>query len=156
MHASGMSASAESTPVPVSGEGSPFLRRVEEFLAKHPEVTPTRLGIAVKKDPRFVKDLRAGRSARESTITKVDAWMVDYARRKGGAAALAEEAERAQQALDTAIAKAEAASPNVAKLREVAARCQAAAERAARRVEDSLPKTPPKPGRGGRRAERAA
>ena len=49
---------------------SELLNRIEHHLTAT-GVAATRFGRAVVGDPRFVEDLRAGRTPRERTVTKV-------------------------------------------------------------------------------------
>ena len=56
-----------------------FRQEVEDFLARHDMAAAT-LGVQALKDPKFVSDLRRGRSPSLKTIDRVDAWMADYDR----------------------------------------------------------------------------
>ena len=51
-----------------------LLREVEKFLRRS-DVAPTRFGRDVVGDPRFVFDLRNGRSPRPKTIARVRAYL---------------------------------------------------------------------------------
>lgn len=62
-----------------------FLEAVETFLAET-GVTPTRLGIAATGDPRFVFDLRAGRSCGLDVVDKVTRKMNEMRREQDSAA----------------------------------------------------------------------
>lgn len=55
-----------------------FLDRVEKFLERHPEVSPTRLGLDAVGDGAFVTGIRAGRNPRIDTAQKVLDWMKSY------------------------------------------------------------------------------
>lgn len=52
----------------------PLLRRVERFL-RSSRISPTRFGREAVRDPKFVADLRAGRSPRPSTVRRVIAYL---------------------------------------------------------------------------------
>ncbi len=49
-------------------------RRIELYLRRH-RMSPTRFGRETVNDPRFVFDLRRGRELRETTATRVAAWL---------------------------------------------------------------------------------
>lgn len=49
-------------------------RRIDLFLRKA-RMSPTRFGLLVLRDPRFVQDLRSGRRPRPSTVAKVSRWL---------------------------------------------------------------------------------
>lgn len=51
-----------------------LLRDVEKFLSAS-QVSAARFGRDVMRDPRFVFDLRKGREPRDSTITRVRAFL---------------------------------------------------------------------------------
>lgn len=51
-----------------------LLREVEKFLRRS-DVAPTRFGREAVGDPRFVFDLRNGRSPRETTVARVLAYL---------------------------------------------------------------------------------
>ena len=60
-----------------------FSERVESFLATS-GMTPTKFGMAAASDPRFVFDLREGRSCGAKLMDKISAWIAE--REKGRAA----------------------------------------------------------------------
>ena len=51
-------------------DGMILLRRIETYLARH-DLSPSRFGRAALGDPRFVADLRKGRTPRPATIARV-------------------------------------------------------------------------------------
>jgi 2,4-dienoyl-CoA reductase-like NADH-dependent reductase (Old Yellow Enzyme family) len=51
-----------------------LLRRIETYLARH-DLSATRFGRAALGDPRFVADLRKGRTPRPATIARVCAFL---------------------------------------------------------------------------------
>lgn len=52
----------------------PLLRRVERFL-RSSRISPTRFGREAVRDPKFVADLRAGRTPRPATARRVIAYL---------------------------------------------------------------------------------
>lgn len=56
-----------------------LIRRIEKFLKEH-NMPPTKFGRLATHDPRFVLDLRNGRSPREDTAAKVQDFMRSYHR----------------------------------------------------------------------------
>lgn len=52
----------------------PLLSEIEQYIARH-GLSPTRFGRLAVKDPRFVEDLRSGRSPRRGTLERVSAYM---------------------------------------------------------------------------------
>ncbi|MFN3944718.1 MAG: hypothetical protein ACK4K7_07300 [Allosphingosinicella sp.] len=59
-----------------------LLRRIERYLRRS-GLAPTRLGREVAGDPRFVLDLRRGRTPRPGTEARISAWL-DAAERELG------------------------------------------------------------------------
>lgn len=55
-----------------------LLRTVESFLREH-SMPATKFGRLAAHDPRFVHDLRMGRTPRPETETRLRAWMQGYA-----------------------------------------------------------------------------
>ncbi len=51
-----------------------LLRRVEHFL-RSSRISPTRFGREAVRDPKFVADLRAGRTPRPATVRRVVAYL---------------------------------------------------------------------------------
>jgi hypothetical protein len=51
-----------------------LLRRIERYL-KQSGVRPTTFGREAVRDPRFVFDLRSGRTPRRSTVRRVTAYL---------------------------------------------------------------------------------
>ncbi|WP_431860080.1 hypothetical protein [Azospirillum sp.] len=63
-----------------------FLADVEAFLARHPEVSPTRFGEESVNDPALVRQLRnteKPRRPRTDTCEKVYNWMTSYEEKHG-------------------------------------------------------------------------
>ena len=58
-----------------------LLRRIERHMRRH-GLSPTRLGRAAAGDPRFVLDLRLGRTPRPETAARVLAWLGRERRRR--------------------------------------------------------------------------
>ena len=54
-----------------------LLRKIEKFLRQH-EMPWTKFGRLAAHDPRFVGDLRNGRTPRPQTEKRVLAFMADY------------------------------------------------------------------------------
>lgn len=54
-----------------------LIRSIEKFLKEH-NMPPTKFGRLATHDPRFVLDLRNGRSPREDTAAKVQDFMRSY------------------------------------------------------------------------------
>lgn len=54
-----------------------LVRSIEKFLKEH-NMPPTKFGRLATHDPRFVLDLRNGRSPREDTAAKVQDFMRSY------------------------------------------------------------------------------
>ena len=54
-----------------------LLRTIETFLREH-QLAATRFGRMAAHDPRFVLDLRMGRSPRRETELRTRAWMQGY------------------------------------------------------------------------------
>ncbi|MBK7162395.1 hypothetical protein [Sphingorhabdus pulchriflava] len=52
----------------------PLLGEIEQYIEQH-GISPTRFGRLAVKDPRFVEDLRSGRSPRRRTLERVSAYM---------------------------------------------------------------------------------
>jgi hypothetical protein len=59
-----------------------LLRSIEQFLKEH-EMPVTRFGRLAAHDPRFVLDLRMGRTPRADTELRTRAWMQGYADARG-------------------------------------------------------------------------
>ena len=57
-----------------------LIRQIEVFL-RRTGMPATKFGRLATKDPRFVLDLRNGRSPRENTAKKVEHFMNDYRER---------------------------------------------------------------------------
>jgi len=55
-----------------------LLRNIEQFLREH-DMPVTRFGRLAAHDPRFVLDLRMGRTPRPQTEARTRAWMQGYA-----------------------------------------------------------------------------
>lgn len=55
-----------------------LIRQIETFLRQH-HMPPTKFGRLATRDPRFVLDLRNGRSPREATARRVEHFMNTYA-----------------------------------------------------------------------------
>ncbi|MCU0948524.1 MAG: hypothetical protein MUF47_09765 [Porphyrobacter sp.] len=62
-----------------------LLRRIEQFLTHH-AMPATKFGRLAAHDPRFVLDLRMGRTPRPETEARTLAWMRDYASAQATAA----------------------------------------------------------------------
>jgi hypothetical protein len=58
---------------------------VESFLERH-AMPATKFGRLAARDPRFVPDLRIGRTPRHDTGLRIRAWMQGYDAAKGGEA----------------------------------------------------------------------
>lgn len=54
-----------------------LLRAVEAFLTKH-DIAATKFGRLAARDPRFVLDLRMGRTPRPRTEARIRGWMAEY------------------------------------------------------------------------------
>lgn len=54
-----------------------LLRRIEQFLTQH-AMPATKFGRLAAHDPRFVLDLRMGRTPRPETEARTLAWMREY------------------------------------------------------------------------------
>jgi hypothetical protein len=54
-----------------------LIRSIEKFLKEH-DMPPTKFGRLAAHDPRFVLDLRNGRSPREDTAARVEKFMRSY------------------------------------------------------------------------------
>jgi len=54
-----------------------LIRKIEIFL-RHTGMAPTRFGRLATSDPRFVLDLRNGRSPRPATERRVEHFMNEY------------------------------------------------------------------------------
>jgi predicted transcriptional regulator len=54
-----------------------LIRSIEKFLKEH-DMPPTKFGRLAAHDPRFVLDLRNGRSPREDTTARVEKFMRSY------------------------------------------------------------------------------
>ena len=54
-----------------------LLRKIEKFLSRH-EMPWTKFGRLAAHDPRFVADLRNGRTPRLSTHKRIEAFMATY------------------------------------------------------------------------------
>jgi len=54
-----------------------LLRKVEKFMARH-EIPATKFGRLAAQDPRFVLDLRMGRTPRPRTEARITRWMAQY------------------------------------------------------------------------------
>ena len=59
-----------------------LLRSIEQFLKEH-DMPVTRFGRLAAHDPRFVLDLRMGRTPRAETELRTRAWMQGYAAATG-------------------------------------------------------------------------
>jgi hypothetical protein len=55
-----------------------LLRKIERFLNQH-EMPWTKFGRLAAHDPRFVADLRNGRTPRPTTQKRIEAFMATYA-----------------------------------------------------------------------------
>ncbi|HMT41583.1 MAG TPA: hypothetical protein PKC48_04830 [Sphingorhabdus sp.] len=55
----------------------PLLGEIEQYIERH-GLSPTRFGRLAVKDPRFVEDLRSGRSPRRRTLERVSAYMREH------------------------------------------------------------------------------
>lgn len=51
--------------------------QVEAFLTRH-DMSPVTFGRKALRDPHFVRDFRAGRDLKMSTVDKVRAFMAEY------------------------------------------------------------------------------
>lgn len=71
-----------------------LLRTIETFLSEH-QLPATRFGRLAAHDPRFVLDLRMGRSPRRETELRTRAWMKGYADRAAVEASGASKGEMA-------------------------------------------------------------
>jgi predicted transcriptional regulator len=58
--------------------GNEFQSQIEDFLKRY-ELTPTTFGLWAANDPRFVFDVRKGRSCSLSTASKIVKFMMEYA-----------------------------------------------------------------------------
>ncbi|MEM9311312.1 MAG: hypothetical protein AAGA34_07670 [Pseudomonadota bacterium] len=54
-----------------------LIRKVEKFLREH-DMPATKFGRLAAHDPRFVLDLRMGRTPRAKTEARTLRWMADY------------------------------------------------------------------------------
>lgn len=54
-----------------------LIRTIEKFLREH-DMPPTKFGRLATHDPRFVLDLRNGRTPREETAIRVERFMCAY------------------------------------------------------------------------------
>ncbi len=54
-----------------------LLRKVEKFMSTH-AMPATKFGRLAASDPRFVLDLRMGRTPRAQTEARIRRWMADY------------------------------------------------------------------------------
>jgi len=54
-----------------------LIRKVEKFLREH-DMPATRFGRLAAHDPRFVLDLRMGRTPRAQTEARTLRWMAEY------------------------------------------------------------------------------
>ncbi len=54
-----------------------LLRQIERFL-RQTDIPATRFGCLAARDPRFVFDLRRGRTPRETTAERVEHFMREY------------------------------------------------------------------------------
>jgi len=54
-----------------------LLRKIEKFLSQH-EMPWTKFGRLAAHDPRFVADLRNGRTPRPTTRERIEAFMAAY------------------------------------------------------------------------------
>ena len=54
-----------------------LIRKVENFLQRH-DMPATKFGRLAAHDPRFVLDLRMGRTPRAQTEARTLKWMADY------------------------------------------------------------------------------
>lgn len=54
-----------------------LIRKVEQFLARH-DMPATKFGRLAAHDPRFVLDLRMGRTPRPATEARTMRWMDEY------------------------------------------------------------------------------
>lgn len=55
-----------------------LIRKIERFLADH-DMAATKFGRLAAHDPRFVLDLRMGRTPRPETEARTLSWMRNYA-----------------------------------------------------------------------------
>lgn len=55
-----------------------LIRRIEKFLREY-NMPATKFGRLATRDPRFVLDLRNGRTPREHTAARVDRFIRDFA-----------------------------------------------------------------------------
>ena len=69
-----------------------LIRSIEKFLKEH-NMPPTKFGRLATHDPRFVLDLRNGRSPREDTAARVEHFMRSY-HGEGDAAVRANQSNR--------------------------------------------------------------
>jgi hypothetical protein len=62
-----------------SQEGEPpvLIRKIEKFLRQH-DMPPTKFGRLAAHDPRFVLDLRIGRTPRDETAKRIEHFMNIY------------------------------------------------------------------------------
>lgn len=70
-----------------------LLRKIEQFLTQH-AMPVTKFGRLAAHDPRFVLDLRMGRTPRPETEARTLAWMRDYACAVAAAAEVSAPADR--------------------------------------------------------------
>ena len=68
-----------------------LLRRIEQFLTRY-AMPPTKFGRLAVHDPRFVLDLRMGRTPRPETEARTLQWMRAYADQHEAAAPSAQSA----------------------------------------------------------------
>lgn len=54
-----------------------LLRKVENFMRDH-DMPATKFGRLAARDPRFVLDLRMGRTPRPRTEARIRRWMAEY------------------------------------------------------------------------------
>ena len=71
-----------------------LLRSIESFLRAH-NLPATKFGRLAAHDPRFVLDLRMGRTPRRETELRTRAWMQGYADRAAAEAGSAKKEELA-------------------------------------------------------------
>ena len=55
----------------------PLITEIEAFLSRH-EMSAISFGRKVLRDPHFVRDLRAGRDLKMSTVDRVRGFMAEY------------------------------------------------------------------------------
>lgn len=58
-----------------------LLRQIERFL-RTTDMTSTKFGRLAARDPRFVADLRNGRTPRDRTAARVESFMTTYLSRQ--------------------------------------------------------------------------